>query len=386
MTTYIIGDLRTGRRIQTLPALSGPWSDVLNAPGDVSCTVSLRDPVVQRLGLKESAKPGKAFLAALDGDLVLQAGPIWLHDYQADTGLLTMTAAGMWSYFDYRRVLPVLAGRLPTDPTTNTRYTAVSVDPEDVWPTDTRKSLQGMARALVAQAQAWTGGDVPVILPADIAGTSSRTYRGADLIVVGEALRDLTRLEGGPDIRFQPRLTADSLGVEWVMLIGTPTQPLLSSPLEPVFTVGSPKSPVTNLSTSVAGRSVATNVYTTGGRASDQALVSLAENPQLIDQGYPVLEAVDSSRSTVTEQATLDEFAAELAMQTMSPTETWAFSHRTSDQPLLSGYSVGDFARVRVIDDLYHGPIDPPLRMRILSRSGDAVGREVSLKFQPEVA
>lgn len=385
MTTYIIGDLRTGRRIQTVPALSGPWSDVLNEAGDVSCTVSLRDPVVQRLGLKESAKPGKAFLAAIDGDMVLQAGPIWMHDYQANTGQLTMTAAGMWSYFDYRRVLPVLAGRLPTDPTTNTRYTNVSVDPEDVWPTDTRKSLQGMARALVEQAQAWTGGDVPVILPADIPGTNSRTYRGADLVVIGAALRDLTRLEGGPDIRFQPRLTADGLGVEWVMLIGTPTQPLLFSPLEPVFTVGAPKSPVTNLTTSVSGRNVATDVYTTGGRASDQALVSLSGNPQLIDQGYPVLEAVDSSRSTVTEQATLDEFAAELAMQTVSPTETWAFSHRTSDRPLLSSYSVGDFAKVRVIDDLYHGTIDPPLRMRILSRSGDAQGRVVALKFQPEV-
>lgn len=385
MTTYIIGDLRTGRRIQTVPALRGPWSDVLNDSGEVSCTVSLRDPDVQVLGLKESAKPGKAFLAALDGDLVLQAGPIWLHDYQADTGLLTMSATGMWSYFDYRRVLPVLAGRLPTDPTTNTRFTAVSVDPDDPWPVDTRKSLQGMARALVAQAQAWTGGNVPVVLPAEIAGDRERTYRGADLILVGEALRDLTKLEGGPDIRFQPRLTSDRLGIEWVMLVGTPTEPLLFSPIEPVFTVGAPKTPVTKFSTSVSGRNVATDVYTTGGRAADQALVSLASNPQLLDQGYPVLEVVDSSRATVTEQATLDAFAAELAMRTVSPTETWAFSHRTSDQPLLSGYSVGDFAKVRVLDDPYHGTIEPPVRMRILSRSGDAVGREVALKFQPEV-
>lgn len=385
MTTYIIGDLRTGRRIQTVPAVRGPWSDVLNDSGEVSCTVSLRDPVVQKLGLKESAKPGKAFLAALDGDLVLQAGPIWLHDYQADTGLLTMSASGMWSYFDYRRVLPVLAGRLPTDPTTNTRFTAVSVDLEDPWPVDTRTSLQGMARALVAQAQSWTGGNVPVVVPAAIAGDRERTYRGADLILVGEALRDLTKLEGGPDIRFQPRLTSDRLGIEWVMLVGTPTQPLLFSPIEPVFTVGAPKSPVTKFSTSVTGRTVATDVYTTGGRAADEALVSLASNPQLLDQGYPVLEAVDSTRATVTEQATLDAFAAELAMRTVSPTETWSFSHRTSDQPLLSGYSVGDFAKVRVLEDLYHGTIEPPVRMRILSRSGDAVGREVALKFQPEV-
>lgn len=385
MTTYIIGDLRTGRRIQTVPALSGPWNDVLNDAGTVSCTVSLRDEEVQRLGLKESAKPGKAFLAAIDGDLVLQAGPIWTHEYNANDGRLTMNAAGMWSYFDERRVLPVLAGRVPTNPSTNTRFTAVSSDPDDPWPTDTRKSLQGMARALVAQAQSWTGGNVPVVLPAEIAGTQERTYRGADLTVVGEALRDLTRLEGGPDIRFQPRLTADRLGIEWVLLVGTPSQPLLFSQVEPVFTVGAPKSSVSNLTTTVTGRGVASQVYATGGRAAEQALVSVGQNPALIAQGFPVLEAVDSSRSTVTEQATMDAFAAELVRRSAAPAETWSFTHQTSEKPLLSAFSVGDFAKVRVLGDLYHGTIDPPRRMRILSRSGDAVGREVTLRFQPEV-
>lgn len=385
MTTYIIGDLRTGRRIQTLPALAGTWADVLNDSGTLSCTVSLRDPDVERLGLKESAKPGKAFLAAVDGDLVLQAGPVWLHSYDADSGQLTITASGMWSYFDARRVLPVLAGRPPTDPTTNTRFTAVSSDPDDPWPTDTRKSFQGMARALVAQAQSWTGGNVPVVLPAEIAGDRERTWRGADLSVVGDALRDLTQLDGGPDIRFQPRLTSDRLGIEWVMLVGTPSQPLLFSQLEPVFTVGAAKSSVSDLKTTVSGRGVASQVYATGGRAAEQALVSIGSNAALISQGYPVLEAVDSSRSTVTEQATMDAFAAELVLRSGSPTETWSFSHKTDQQPLLAGFSVGDFAKVRVVDDLYHGTIDPPIRMRILSRSGDAVGREVALKFQPEV-
>lgn len=385
MTTYIIGDLRTGRRIQTVPALAGPWSDVLNDAGEVSCTVSLRDPVVHRLGLKESAKPGKAFLAALVDDLVVQAGPIWTHSYDADSGRLTMSAAGMWSYFDHRRILPVLAGRSPTDPTTDTRYAPASIDPAGPWPTDTRKSLQGIARALVEQAQAWTGGNVPVILPAEIPGTNERVYRGVDLSQVGQALRDLTAVDGGPDVRFEPRLTSDRLGVEWVMRIGTPTQPLLFSPLESTFTVGSPKSPVSGFKTSVSARGVASHVYASAGRGANKAIVGLGVNQPLLDAGYPVLELVDSSRSTVTEQTTIDAFAQELRLRSAAPTETWEFAHQTSEQPFLSGYSVGDFARVRVVDDLYHGPIDPPARMRIVSRSGDAEGRRVVVKFQPEV-
>ncbi|GAA1736809.1 hypothetical protein [Microcella frigidaquae] len=385
MTTYIIGDLRTGRRIQTVPALAGPWDDVLNDAGTVSCTVSLRDPDVQRLGLKESAKPGKAFLAAVDGDLVLQAGPIWLHSYDADLGRLTLSAAGMWSYFDQRRILPVLAGRSPTDPTTDTRFAPASIDPAGPWPTDTRTSLQGIARALVAQAQAWTGGNVPVILPASIAGTSERVYRGVDLSTVGQALRDLTAVEGGPDVRFEPRLTTDRLGVEWVMRIGTPTQPLLFSAVEPTFTIGAPKSPVSSFKTTVSGRGVATHVYAAAGRGANEAIVGEGVNQALLDAGYPVLELVDSSRSTVSEQATIDAFAEELRLRSASQTETWEFAHETSERPFLSGYTVGDFALVRVVDDLYHGPIDPPKRMRIVARSGDAEGRKVTVKFQPEV-
>jgi hypothetical protein len=385
VTTYIIGDLRTGRRIQTVPATSGPWSDVLNDAGQLSCTVSLRDPVVQRLGLKESAKPGKAFLAAIIDDLVVQAGPIWLHSYEADTALLTLSGAGMWSYFDHRLILPVLAGRSPTNPTTDTRFAPASVDPLGPYPTDTRKSLQGIARALVDQAQTWTGGNVPVILPAEIPGTAERVYRGVDLTSVGQALRDLTAVEGGPDVRFEPRLTSDRLGVEWVMRIGTPTQPLLFSAVEPTFTIGSAKSPVSNFKTTVSGRGVASNVYASGGRGANEAIVGRAENPALLDQGYPVLELVDATRSSVTDQGTLNDFADELRARSAFPTETWEFAHQTSERPFLTGYSVGDFARVRVVDDLYHGPIDPPARMRIVSRSGDADGRKVTVKFQPEV-
>ena len=385
MTTYIIGDLRTGRRIQTVPAIAGPWSDVLNDAGEVSCTVSLRDPVVQRLGLKESAKPGKAFLAAVVDDLVLQAGPIWLHSYNADDGRLTISAVGMWSYFDHRMILPVLAGRSPTDPTTDTRYAPASIDPAGPYPTDTRKSLQGIARALVAQAQSWTGGNVPVILPAEIPGTAERVYRGVDLTSVGQALRDLTAVEGGPDVRFEPRWTTDRLGIEWVMRIGTPEQPLLFSAVEPTFTIGAPKSPVSNFKTTVSGRGVATNVYASGGRGANEAIVGLGVNQSLLDAGYPVLELVDATRSSVTEQATLNDFADELRTRSAFPTETWEFAHQTSERPFLAGYTVGDFARVRVIEDLYHGPIDPPARMRIVSRSGDAEGRKVTVKFQPEV-
>lgn len=384
MVTWLVGDLLTGRRIQTLIPLSGTWSEVLNDAGDVSCVVSLHDRANRRLGLQVSAAPGQAFLAAIEGDTVLQAGPIWLHDYDKDSEQLTLTARGMWSYFDHRTLLPVLAGRNPDDPTTDTRFSPVSVDPDDPWPIDTRTSLQGIARALVEQAQSWTGGDVPVILPTEIAGTAERWYKGADLGMVGERLAQLTQVDGGPDIMFTPRLQADRMGVEWVMRIGTPTNPLLASPLPQVFNIGIASSSVSNVKVRVDGSVLASQTFASGGRTSDQSLIAVTEDSTLTDAGYPLLEVVDGSHSTVSNPATLQGYSDERAGQGRKPVTVWSFSHDLSRQPFVESFNAGDFCTIRVMDDAYIETRDH--QMRCISRAGDAEGRKISLRFLPEVA
>lgn len=382
-TTWFIGNLLTGRRIQTLPVLTGTWSELLNADGDLSCTVSMRNRQVRRLGLRESAIPGASFLAVFSEDSGLQAGPIWMHDWDDDVQRLTLTASGMWSYFDHRMVLPVLAGRLPTDPTTNTRYTAVSADPDDPWPVDTRKSLQGMARALVAQAQSWTSGNVPVILPTEIAGTNERLYRAADLATVGRRLRELSQVEGGPDIRFSPRFTTDRLGVEWVMEIGTPTQPLLFSSQEPVFNYGLPRSSVSRLRVQVDGRGLASQAYASGGRAVDQSLMAVATDPTLVSAGFPILEVAEGARATVSELPTLQGYANERVVRGRVPIRSLAFEHDPAVRPFVGAFRAGDFVRLRVSGNSYLD--DGEYRLRVTSRSGDARGKRLGLSLQPEV-
>lgn len=370
MTTWIIGDLLTGDRLQTLPVVSGSWSDVLNDSGSISCTVSLRDPDVQRLDLAESAKPGRTFLAAVDRDTVLQAGPVWRHSYDNSAGQLTLSGAGMYSYFDRRVLLPVLdPAQLPSDPATDSVYTGLS--------------LQGIAVEIVEQALTWPSGNVPVITPAPIAGSSERTYRGADLAPVGTRLRELSAVQGGPDIRFTPRFTTDRLGVEWVMEIGTPTQPLLFSAVEPVFAVGLPGSSVSALRVDVDGAKIGSRAYASGGRASEQTLVSKSFDPRLTSEGFPLLDLVDSARATVTELLTLQGYSDELALGSRLPVQSWSFTHQVDQRPFLTGFTVGDFAKVRVYDSLYFS--DDERRLRIVSRSGNAEGRTVSVTFQPEV-
>jgi len=366
---FIIGDLLTGRRIQALPVVSGDWSDELNSAGGISCTVSLRDPDAIRLGLRESAQVGKAFLAVVDDTNVYQAGPIWVHEYDGDAQTLTLAGSGMWSYFDHRMVLPVLAGRLPTDATTDTTYTAMS--------------LQAIARGLVSQAQSWSFGNVPVTLPTAVAGTNTRSYRGVDLVSVGDRLRELTEVIDGPDVRFTPSWTTDRLGVQWTMGIGTPSEPLLFSPQSVVFNVGLAESSVSNLKVGVDGKKLGSQAYAAGGRASTEALMATTADTTLTTAGFAVLELRDASHATVSELATLQGYADALALSGRTPVQTWSFSHDLAVSPFLSEFAVGDFAKVRVMGDPYIP--DDEYTMRITARSGDAVGKTVDLTFAPEV-
>lgn len=384
--TWLVGDLLTGRRIQTIRPLSGSWSEVLNDAGDISCVVSLSDRLNRALGLRESAAVGKAFLAVLDGDTVLQAGPIWQHSYDGVSERLTLSGRGMWSYFDHRVLLPVLAGRLPTDTTTDTRFSAIVSNPDDPgypWPTDTRQSLQTIAKRLVAQAQTWTSGNVPVILPSEVSGSNERWFKGSAVAMVGPRLREITSGDGGPDIMFTPRLQSDRLGIEWVMRIGTPSEPLLYSAQRKVFRLGMAKPSLSRLTVKIDGTDMASQAFAVGGRQDGQGIVTVSTDSTLTDAGYPLLESVDSSHQTASEESTLQQYSDQAVLAGRKATTTWTFDHQTSERPYLGSFNAGDFATVSVRNNAYIA--DGLYGMRILSRSGDAENRKVSLTFTPEV-
>lgn len=383
---YVIGDLRTGRRIQNVSAQSGRWSEELNDAGVVSCVVPLTDPTNAALDLYNTAAVGKAFLAAVEGDLILQAGPIWVHDWNEDEGELELIAGGMWTYFDHRVLLPVLAGRLPTDPTTDTRYWPVVSDPDAdgyPWPTDTRTSFTTMVKRLVEQAQSWTGGNVPVVLPSEIAGTSERWFRGADLAWVGDRLRQLTEVLGGPDIMFTPRWKVLNSEMEWVLRVGTPTQPMLFSPQRQKFRIGNAGSSVSHLRHRVDGTEMGSSAYGSGGKGIDLALTAVSTDPTLINAGYSQMDLVEPAHPTVSEPTTLQQYTDELAVAGRTPISVSSFDHQLTERPYLSDYNAGDFADLRVHKSLYL-PV-ATRSMRLLTRSGTLEGDTVSLQYAPEV-
>ena len=176
---------------------------------DADILLPLTDPMTGvTVNLPEDVVPGRDFVGVMVDGTLMAAGPLWADPYTTGTRTLSWHAGGLWSYFDRRLVLPVLHGRLPRDVTSQ-------------W---SGLSLRTIAKRLVQQAISHPGAGLPIDFEPDAPGDHERTYPGSDDMSVGEALANLTEVEGGPDIDFRPYLTEDRMHVRWRMVTGTLTQ------------------------------------------------------------------------------------------------------------------------------------------------------------------
>jgi hypothetical protein len=353
VTRVLIGDFRTGRRILDLPFSSVSWDKRRNRPETLSVTTTLLDPDVRALDLRNAGSPVKAFMAVLEGDYFCGAGPIWGHEYDQDSGALSMTAAGAGSWLHHRTVLPALAAGI--DP-------ALFVVPD---PADTSKTMANPALAttvtgawlgtimkrLVQQALSWPGGGAPFVLPDDVAGIHERTYDGLDLIPVGEAIEALGDVENGPDHELTPRFASDRLGVEWLLRHGSPTQPQLRATAIHRWDLSAASRSARGLKVTVDGSSMTGLAWATGGRSSDSAIVERFTGNALTAAGYPLLETVDSSHTSVSERATLRSYAAERVRLGQTPGELWTFEVRKDSAPSFGEYGIGDLCKLIIRND-----------------------------------
>ncbi len=375
--TVMCGQLTTGRRLTQLPVVSAPWSVGLNGAGTIEATIKLDDERVQaRRELLLALEPARSFLAVLAGDDVIEAGPIWSHSYNAATHKLTVRAGGLASIFDHRLVMKALtAGENPA--TTALHYSG---------------SLADIARDLVRLALSHVGGELPIIVGPDEGGTQVHTYAGHELGVLGDRLRQLTGVLGGPDIAFQPRLSDDRQGIVWELRTGTALDPLLHQPGSSTSSGGSdwvwdaraPRSGIRSLDvTRDAGR-LAYRSWATGQGTGEALLMAVAEDTSRLDRGYPLLETT-SAHQTVLSPGVLDMHATTGLISHMRPWTTWSLSARTDRTPRLGAYRVGDWAKVWIPDD--HLYLSQYLqadfyRTRIVGYSG-GLGTAVKIDLAP---
>jgi hypothetical protein len=375
--TVLTGELTTGRRLTQLPVTKAPWVVQLNKAGTITATLKLDDPRVrERPELLLAVEPARSFLAVLAGETVLEAGPIWSHVYDDDNKTLTVRAAGLRSIFDHRIVMRVLAaGQDPA--TTSVTYSGALAD---------------IARDLVRLAVAHTGGALPIVIGDDIGGTDTRMYPGHELARVEERLAQLTGVIGGPDIAFEPRLTADRQGLEWLMRTGTTADPLLHQPGSSsssgdgdwIWDRRAPRSRISSLSVSRDANGLAYRAWASGQGTGESLLIGMQESMQQVAHGYPLLESV-SSHQSVQDPATLDLHATSDLISHMRPWTTWSLAVRGDRNPKLGSYRPGDWSKVWVpTDHLYLSQYLAAgfYRTRITGFSGD-LGPTVKVDMAP---
>lgn len=361
-----ICDLKSGRRILDLPYLKASWTSEINTAESVSATVDLNDPRIRRLGLYNATWPGRTALIVEDEHLTV-GGPLWKRAYDRDAGTLELTARGMWSYFDHRTLLPVMTDydRLTNpDGSADTRY-------------DTNLnnlSYETIAKRWIQQSMRWTGGGMPIVFQDDADGTFQRNTKGAELKLIGDLLTDLTGVENGPDIRFQPRRQADGLGYEWMLMCG---HPRITSPTVTKWDMSVTRSPVTDLTVEDDASNLASITWRTGGAAAEKAIIERGVDHTLTDRGFPLYERVTSlSSSVINDDVALDHALEDLRTSAM-PERTWSFNVKRDHR--LGIYDAGYPAMIKTRNDPWGIP-DGWHPMRIMSLAGASDSDDIQVR------
>lgn len=369
----IAGELRTGAILdQRLPVTENTtWEVIHRAAGTISASIPLLSAdVTRRPGLLRFLDPARCFLGVAVGDTLLEAGPIWAHDMPDQaSGLLTVKALGLPSLFDRRVVMGVLTSGWAA------------------WEQSYTGSLGTIAKRLIEQALAHTGGDLPLDLPDDESGTAERTEDGFDLASVWDLVVDIMDVVNGPDIDMPPRFVGGGESVRWQMRTGTTADPLLHQDgPDWVWDAGAVRGSVTGVSVQVDGSKLTTRAWATGEGTDTALLIRRAQDDALTDAGLPLLESV-SGYPTVKKFATLQAHADADLRAGMRPEMTWGLTADANASPLLGTYRPGDYATVWTPPDhpyLRHLYPAGNYRTRIAGFSG-GMGRRVRVSLMPTI-
>jgi hypothetical protein len=327
--TYLVADLMTQKIVGELPLKGVALSKVLNGSGQIKASVKADRKLVAAVDLYDLTRPVRRCIYAVRDGTPWWGGIVWASVYDSDTQSIELAGADWWSYFDHRKVLPVLsAGPWATN------YVA------GLAKIYTQVEQNAIARDLVALAQSHTGGNIGVLPDVTTSGIlRDRTYTGFDLVYAGQALRDLAGVINGPDIRFDVGAFDTNGRVPRLMLTGDPF--LGQQGQRHVWDLGGN---LQSYNWDSGGGVMATRAFAQGEGEDQGTLIAVAEQTDRYVAGWPLLET-DDIFDGVTVTATLQEHAATLLDSLSLPLTTLTLQVRGDIPPLMTQYAPGDTGR-----------------------------------------
>lgn len=357
-----IFETRGGALVNEIDPADLSWDAVTNEAESVKVQIDLNSAGETDRNWRSLAAPWKHSIAVETGGRVY-GGPILPHDFDDDSAVLNLTVRGLRVLLARRHVLPIdaltrpltLENDLP-DTTLDTNLTGLD--------------LGTIGKNLVEQACEWPGwDDIPIVFPADRAGSHTRNYPAIERKNLDDALSDLSGVANGPDFRFQLEKVGND-AFRWVFASGTEERPRLESPDVFAWEVGQGS----GLSVTSDPSRMGSLSWAEGGRSNDTTLVRSLYDPTLVDHGFPLLELEsDASVNTVLPE-TLDAWNVETLRTSIRPWEFWSFKIRADEPPFPGEYNLGDLIDVIVTEDspIAGGYLGPgTYRRRIAKLAGD---------------
>jgi hypothetical protein len=326
----------TGSILGDLPLAQTPGALIeINQQGSWTCSTTIGGGGLARDTLRSLTKGFRYGVAICYGtgsaqDYIFQAGPILAAQLlQESPPVFQLGGSDPWALLNATYLI---------DPASQSIVTFTA-------------SMQGIAAAIINAAIARN--PLPIDTAVGAAGSVTRTYNWYDFTFAGQALQALTQASGGPDVYFQPYFATAST-LRWRPVLGNPYITQSGAPL--LFDQGSN---LVETRPSVDSHLVAGTWYARGNGVEAGTLYASATDPTLQANGWPLLEATDSSQTSLTDLTALAAVANGDVALYNRPVETWTAWVRTAGRHPLGTYPPGLFATYNISDS---HPLIPPGR------------------------
>jgi hypothetical protein len=283
------------------------WKESRNTPDSISAVIPAYDERLATADLFNTLLPLKRSMAVVEDGVVRSMGIITRHPgYDKAARRLSISAVGP-EYLLKRRLL--LRPNALEAPWTTTVLDDKG-EPENVPNPEVRVSFKGqdwptMVSNMIRTATGWEGFHLPIRYPQPGRGSHDREFDAIDAVTVGEAINKIRDLENGPEIEFGCDMIGDEF--RWVLRVGDDEEPRVTSDRVLTFTE-------TGKLPSVRGVEIETDSEAIGSRSwgisgdVDDLLLSVRADRNLIDDGVPLLDIVDTGRRDIVDQRTLDSY------------------------------------------------------------------------------
>lgn len=364
--TALAYDTRTGRVVREMPLAGEPaWDARLNDEGGGAFSCPLGISEQWDSWIREVARPYRYSMAImLSGTQVdspiPQAGPLttYVPDEEPQPGSVPKIQFGFKGFWQN------LMRRLVSDRTWNPNTSLITNPAADL--NILNKTLRDIGITLLTQATTQVnrpGSDLPLDIPAlGIAGDNERRYPGYDMVSFGQRLQELTQVDGGPDVFFQPYLTTFGgyRAVRHQAILGNPYIVQPGVPIRFDY-----RSNLVKVAVNGVGEDTSTTAYVKGTGNENAQQYGYATDTGLINSGWPMLDFVDSNHTSALIQSTLNGWAKADVALLSNPPEQWKATVRTESQPRLGSYIPGHFVQYNLLD--HHWILDGLYTWRLLS-------------------